>query len=161
MGLDMYLRAKRYVSNFDFRPDDKELNQKIRESLGLNHLNDSDGLEVSVTVGYWRKANQVHQWFVDNVQRGEDDCKSYWLDINDLMKLLNVCKDVMDDFHKTGGVSAHALLPREQGFFFGSEEYDEYYFDDVSKTINIIENLLSEVDEKGYFPGDLYYSSSW
>ena len=25
-------------------------------------------------VGYWRKANQIHNWFVENVQDGEDDC---------------------------------------------------------------------------------------
>ena len=28
-------------------------------------------------VGYWRKANQIHKWFVDNVQDGVDDCGEY------------------------------------------------------------------------------------
>lgn len=162
MGLDMYLEKRTYVKNWDYMGPEERHNVVVtRNGEQVSHIKPERVSCVIEQVGYWRKANQIHRWFVENIQEGKDDCKSYWLDINDLMKLLNVCKDVMDDFHKTGGVSAHALLPREQGFFFGSEEYDEYYFGDVSKTINIIENLLSEVDEKGYFPGDLYYSSSW
>lgn len=26
-------------------------------------------------IGYWRKANHIHKWFVDCVQDGEDDCE--------------------------------------------------------------------------------------
>jgi|1186.fasta_scaffold611083_1 hypothetical protein len=29
--------------------------------------------------GYWRKANPVHRWFVENVQHGEDDCRKYYV----------------------------------------------------------------------------------
>lgn len=43
------------------------------------------------SVGYWRKANQIHKWFVDNVQDGNDDCKSYYVSTEDLEKLLNIC----------------------------------------------------------------------
>jgi len=151
MGLDMYLRAKRYVSNFDFRPDDKELNQKIRESLGLNHLNDSDGLEVSVTVGYWRKANQVHQWFVDNVQAGEDDCKSYWVQKSKMKELLDLCKEVLETKNAD-------LLPPQSGFFFGSTEVDEWYWEDIQHTIRLIESVLNDESLKEY---DFEYQSSW
>ena len=151
MGLDMYLRAKRYVSNFDFRPDDKELNQKIRESLGLNHLNDSDGLEVSVTVGYWRKANQVHQWFVDNVQRGEDDCKSYWVQKSKMKELLDLCKEVLETKNAD-------LLPPQSGFFFGSTEVDEFYWSDIEHTIKTLESVLNDESLKEY---DFEYQSSW
>ena len=151
MGLDMYLRAKRYVSNFDFRPDDKELNQKIRESLGLNHLNDSNGLEVSVTVGYWRKANQVHQWFVDNVQAGEDDCKSYWVQKSKMKELLDLCKEVLETKNAD-------LLPPQSGFFFGSTEVDEWYWEDIQHTIRLIESVLNDESLKEY---DFEYQSSW
>ena len=151
MGLDMYLRAKRYVSNFDFRPDDKELNQKIRESLGLNHLNDSDGLEVSVTVGYWRKANQVHQWFVDNVQAGEDDCKSYWVQKSKMKELLDLCKEVLETKNAD-------LLPPQSGFFFGSTEVDEFYWSDIEHTIKTLESVLNDESLKEY---DFEYQSSW
>ena len=40
-------------------------------------------------MGYWRKANAVHNWFVDNVQDGNDGCKHYWVSKEDLQKLLD------------------------------------------------------------------------
>ena len=35
------------------------------------------------------------------------------------------------------------LLPTIQGFFFGSTEYDEYYYSDIDETIEILENVLN------------------
>lgn len=45
-------------------------------------------------VGYWRKANQIHNWFVENVQNGVDDCERYEVSEDDLQKLLTICKKV-------------------------------------------------------------------
>ena len=45
-------------------------------------------------VGYWRKANQIHNWFVNNVQNGVDDCGRYEVTKDDLQKLLTICKKV-------------------------------------------------------------------
>ncbi len=36
--------------------------------------------------GYWRKANGIHAWFVQNVQEGEDDCKEYYVSQSKLEK---------------------------------------------------------------------------
>jgi hypothetical protein len=48
-------------------------------------------------VGYWRKANQIHNWFVENIQDGIDDC-DYHREVTeeDLEELLDVCKRVLD-----------------------------------------------------------------
>jgi hypothetical protein len=43
--------------------------------------------EVIEEVMYWRKANQIHKWFVDNVQDGVDDCKEYWVSEEKLQEL--------------------------------------------------------------------------
>ena len=76
MGLDMYLKARKFVSNWDFRPEDKPINQSIREAMGLGHRDDEDSdVYVTIGVGYWRKANQIHKWFVDNCQNGRDECQ--------------------------------------------------------------------------------------
>jgi hypothetical protein len=56
---------------------------------------------------------------------------------------------------------ADELLPSADGFFFGSTNYDEWYFKDLTNTIEIIETLLSERNEGGYLDGDIYYHSSW
>ena len=105
-------------------------------------------------VGYWRKANQIHQWFVDNVQDGEDDCDYH----NEVTKecledLLCICQQVLDNHDL-----AYELLPTQSGFFFGGTEYDEYYFDDIKDTIEIIKNVLETTD---FDKEMIYYVSSW
>ncbi len=111
-------------------------------------------------VAYWRKANQIHNWFVQNVQDGVDDCKEYYVGIDDVMNLLDACKQVKDDNSK-----AEELLPSASGFFFGNVEYDEWYFNDIDYTIEVLEGLLKETyktkDGKEYFTGEIYYQSSW
>ena len=36
---------------------------------------------------YWRKANQIHGWFVKNVQNNNDDCGLYEVSIDQIKKL--------------------------------------------------------------------------
>ena len=74
-------------------------------------------------VAYWRKANAIHKWFVDNVQSGKDDCDSYEVSREQLVKLLGDCEQV-----KAHNELAEELLPTQSGFFFGSIEYDKWYF---------------------------------
>jgi len=55
----------------------------------------------------------------------------------------------------------HALasehLPTTSGFFFGSTEYDEWYFQDLQSTVEIIDNALSKIGDEWTFS----YQSSW
>ena len=46
----------------------------------------------------------------------------------------------------------------ESGFFFGGTEYDEYYFEDIKDTIEIIKNVLETTD---FDKEMIYYVSSW
>ena len=71
-------------------------------------------------VGYWRKANQIHYWFVSNVQDDEDDCGYYEVSKEQLTRLLEECQKVKED-----PKSARIHLPTSHGFFFGGKEYDE------------------------------------
>ena len=153
MGLDMYLKARKFVSNWDFREEDKPVNQAIREAVGLGHRDDEDAtVEISIGVGYWRKANQIHKWFVDNVQDGRDDCGTYYVDRDKLRELRDVCREVLADHSK-----AKTLLPTRDGFFFGGTDYDEYYYDALTYTADQIDKLL---DPK-YDHFDFEYHSSW
>ena len=92
MGLDMYLTAKK-----DFYPDfgdDKEKNRKAFSKLlsgaGIT-VNEIDSefptADVSFKVGYWRKANAIHAWFVKHCQAGVDDCNSHSVSRENLIKL--------------------------------------------------------------------------
>jgi hypothetical protein len=50
------------------------------------------------------------------------------------------------------------LLPPESGFFFGSTEIDEWYWNDIEHTIKMLEGLLNDEALKEY---DFEYQSSW
>jgi len=147
MGLDMYLTAKRYI--YDFDDDGKALREKLEDFK----VNGMEVKELSYRAGYWRKANAIHQWFVDNVQDDVDNCGEYLVTIEQLEELLELVNEVLRNRDK-----ADELLPTCNGFFFGNVSYDEGYFDDLLQTKAIIENVLSIDDLPKY---DLYYSSSW
>lgn len=152
MGLDMYLYKKNYIWSGDWiKPEHK---QEVIVKKG-NDVDDKIKPErvryVVEEVGYWRKANQIHQWFVENVQQGEDDCGSYYVSREQLEELLGICKKIKED-----NSLAEQLLPTQSGFFFGGTEYTEWYFQDIDNTIEIVEECLSD-DSADTFE----YHSSW
>lgn len=161
MGLDMYLTKKTYVGNQYRKPEEMIVvimptNQEnavfpIKQPIKNERIS-----EISERVGYWRKANQIHKWFTDNVQKGDDDCGEYEVTWEELMKLLSDCKKVIDNKEL-----AKEILPAQSGFFFGGTEYGEYYFQQINDTIKIIEDLIAEKGDAEYLSGSLYYSSSW
>jgi hypothetical protein len=168
MGLDQYLEARKYVSKFDY--SDGFDNKKIREEYanlsqsapaGFDKNADFGGIQVSFPIGYWRKANAIHGWFVENVQGGVDNCQSYYVSREQLVQLAEDCDAVL----KVSAVSMEnaaataGLLP-VQGFFFGSYEMDEWYIDDLKRTVEIVNNALSLFPEDNY-DWSFYYSSSW
>lgn len=154
MGLDMYLHKRIYVgADYDHRKVTGNI-EVFSDGKPIK-VNFKRVSEITEKVGYWRKANAIHKWFVDNIQEGKDDCGDYYVSEDDLQKLLSVCKTVWEN--KT---LAAELLPPKSGFFFGGTEIDEYYFQDIKDTIEIIESILSE-KEGEYINGDIYYHSSW
>ena len=155
MGLDMYLYRKTYIKSGDYyNPEERE---QIKMTRGGNEVDTSKVKYIVEEVGYWRKANHIHKWFVDNVQKGEDNCGEYYVKEDQLANLLETCKEVLKDKDK-----ASELLPTASGFFFGGVDYDEYYFGDIQDTVNIIESLFEpDLDGGSYLKGDIYYSSSW
>ena len=137
-------------------------------------------------VGYWRKANEIHNWFVENVQDGEDDC-CYHNEVTKetLEELLDICQTVLNSCELiTGKVEngysfdengnrvynyidgtvvkdpsvAQELLPTQSGFFFGGTSYDEWYVADIKDTIDIITKVLKTTD---FDKEMIYYVSSW
>lgn len=147
MGLDMYLNARRHL----WSANDEVVNNLSKQfpELGESKIN-----QVVAEVGYWRKANAIHKWFVDNVQKGTDDCGTYEVSTDKLKELLAIINEILSDSSK-----ANSLLPTTNGFFFGTTDYDEYYYEDLKYTKTLIEKLLSNEEmSKGWY---LEYSSSW
>ena len=161
----MYLSARKYVNKIDWsildRSEELDYDKatipqwtNIVEASGLSHVankNDIYGVNVSVNCAYWRKVNAVHKWFVDNVQNGEDDCGEYYVSHDKLKELLTTARQAL--FHK----DPKELMP-QAGFFFGSYDIDEYYWDGIKLTIKQLSKLteLPDFNELSF-----YYQSSW
>jgi hypothetical protein len=108
--------------------------------------------EITENVVYWRKANAIHKWFVDNCQDGIDECQDTYVEKESLEELLDLCKQVKKD-----NKLAPTLLPATSGSFFGGTDYDEWYFDAINHTIKAISALLAEDISQA----SIYYHSSW
>lgn len=115
--------------------------------------------DFSQEIAYWRKANAIHNWFVSNVQNGEDDCGYYEVSKDKLEELMQLCITVgVSDSITGNNYSAMKDLPTTNGFFFGSTDYDEYYYDTLKRTGKMLKEVLETFD----FENDkLYYTSSW
>lgn len=154
MGLDMYLSAKKYMSKY-FDPADSEKIASINELFGIEGNEDGDygAQEVIFRVAYWRKANAIHQWFVNHVQNGQDDCEEYHVTRDQLKSLMELCQQIVAEPKK-----GKTLLPTASGFFFGGTDYDDWYIQDVNHTAERLDKLLNE---PAFAKCDFYYQSSW
>jgi hypothetical protein len=152
MGLDMFLNTRRFLWIFnDETGQDAEIGKAI--SAVIPEAGNMRPTTVEFEAIYWRKANAIHKWFVDNVQDGQDDCRSYYVSRDKLRNLLEVCETVLKDNSR-----AEELLPSQSGFFFGGTDYDERYFKDLQHTRDKIDELLSKPDFDKF---DFQYQSSW
>jgi len=151
MGLDMYLEKRTDVRLWNFQKEEDQFEVIVKKG-GVTYpkINPKNITTVVEEAGYWRKANAIHRWFVENVQDGKDDCGEYFVPPSSLEELLELCEKV-----KLNPEQADELLPTSSGFFFGGDEYDEWYFDKIDYTIEVLKEALADEDSS------YYYSSSW
>ena len=151
--------------------------------MGLDMYLSGKNSDGSTTeVAYWRKANAIHRWFVNNVQDGIDECQETIVTRNQLFTLLQICQKIQNEVTMVPGLVkngsrsigggywedilydgeivnnpevCHQLLPVQSGFFFGNTDYDEHYMNHIQETIEQIEKVL-ELEFK-----EFVYSSSW
>ena len=116
--------------------------------MGLDmYIENGQGAELI----YWRKANMVHSWFERNV--GEvKNLEKLKITKEHLEKLKKDCLTVIEDPEK-----AKKLLPTRDGFFFGSCDYDEWYFNDLKYTVEKINELFNS----SYELDEMYYVAWW
>lgn len=151
MGLDQFLHRHIYVRNWKWMPREELHTITVRQ--GGKIRKDIDPKKISTVVEHvcsWRKANAIHKWFVDNVQDGVDDCKEYYVSRAKLKELLDIVNQVIKKPEL-----GDKLLPCTDGFFFGSQEYDAWYMEDIKQTKEVLEEALKNET------GEFYYSSSW
>lgn len=123
--------------------------------------------------GYWRKANQIHTWFVKNIQDNNDDCGTYEVTKEKLEELLGIVNEILTVPNENSDLigqynniisptfdraKAEKLLPTASGFFFGDTAYNEGYYYDLKLTRDILEKTLKETD---FDKQIVFYHSSW
>lgn len=135
-------------------------------------------------VAYWRKANAIHKFFVDQVAGGVDECQRIDVSKSQLEELLNRAKkikaasklidgEVNNGYHFVDGKEvpivgkgkiiedasvAQELLPTTSGFFFGSTDYDQWYLENIEETIWQITMILETTDFNNEY---VFYKASW
>lgn len=161
MGLDMYLycNSKKVCQEVNDQEDEWEGKFQTPRGIAI----------------YWRKANAIHNWFVANVQHGNDDCGIYEVCVDDLVKLHDLCQVVLESTelvdakiengktYKDGEwvpsyvkgqkledpTVAMELLPTVGGFFFGGTDYDQWYWWDIQYTERKLAKLLDCLEPSG------------
>lgn len=145
MGLDMYLTKKVYVGA-------EHEHNKVTGVINLK----TNGVDIDVDfkkvtsiderVGYWRKANQIHAFFVKQCQGGVDECQLTYVPHEKLEELRDLCLLAV----KTKDAD---ILAPASGFFFGGTEIDDYYWRELKETAKMLKNIDPN--------GEYYYQSSW
>ena len=147
MGLDItFYKAKRSKDN-----ETKERLEEIRKELATEYLKSIDERNSKLIneledekekinpwneVAYFRKVNFLIPFF-----GYEENCSNIEIDKYQVEDLIEACKEVLANHDK-----ASFLLPTQTGFFFGSTDYDDWYFDDVQNVKEKFEEVLADFD---------------
>lgn len=138
------------------------------------------------TVASLEKANQIHAWFVNNIQNGVDNNSYYFVTEDDFLELREICEEVFELnpynldkdsyllYYSANGLiekgiitkeqyakletELNKILPTKEGFFFGPIDYAVSYFLNVKNTLEMLTKILDNAD----FENEVYlYHSSW
>jgi hypothetical protein len=116
-------------------------------------------------IGYFRKVNFLMEFF-----HYEGNCEHKEISKDELEELRNACieigrmkpckveyvkatsqwdKDrVVNVYSEADQKRCSELLPTQSGFFFGSTDYDEWYFRDVKEVLAWVDGVLDNLGDK-------------
>jgi hypothetical protein len=120
MGLDMYLSKKHYVKNWEHMKPEEQFAVSVQQGgKRVEAIQPERVSDVVEEIAYWRKANQIHQWFVEHVQGGEDDCREYSVSREQLQELLDTVSTVLQSTQLAPGKvrNGYKMTPTSDGKF--------------------------------------------
>lgn len=164
MGLDMYFYARKSTYKSFSKWDEPNSANEVNYPEDLKTFSDyiydrnfkSVQTVISYQIGYFRKFNALHSYIVKTFANGIDNCQDIILYKEDVEQIKKVLDDVLNAHQHAE--KAKEILPTQSGFFFGSTDYDEFYFDDVKDAAGLMQNLLDNFDFENY---QLIYVASW
>lgn len=160
MGLDMYLEVRKFVPAKNYKVVDgdytSEFHQEYVDILEASKMKslaavDSVGLSITETAIYWRKVNSIHNWFIEKVAKGVDECQPIYVSREQLELLLETVTEAIDTKNAE-------LLPPASGFFFGSTDVDEWYWNDLKYTKTELKTILRKTEDEDI---SFIYQASW
>jgi hypothetical protein len=158
MGLDMFLlrtnRTNHTIEELEAIDNDTITPEKAEAApfLPLRKYKYLEGAYgIFHEMAYWRKFNALHNWFVERLQSGIDECQLSEIDEDTLVSLIDELKAA------SRGEFVEDLEP-VSGFFFGSTEKDQYYYECINDALHLFGDVFNNFDFKKC---RLFYRASW
>lgn len=151
------------ISCEDFDKLDKDEQEKIRKDIQEWYDKEPTYADNGISdIGYFRKVNFLMEFFAYT-----GNCEFKEISKEELEDLKERCKEIssikpskivherMKDGSKTERTvyseediqKCEELLPTQSGFFYGSTEYDEWYFRDVDEVYKWVLGVLDELKD--------------
>lgn len=169
MGLDMYLTR----STRGYRKADGTISHNM-EDYKSDKFGRGNVVNESVEVAYWRKANMIHRWFVNNVCHGEDDCREYDVSLENIKELLGICENILklvkgvkmavpknqkDDYLKQHPNGELTMTLQDTSYKFFNETPGIWWFELPENIKDKVADLLPTVS--GFFFGSTTYDGGY
>lgn len=128
----------------------------------------------TVEAAYWRKANMIHSWFVDNVCDGKDDCCEHDVALEDIKNLLGICKNILrivrgakmfvpedqkEDYLKQHPNGKLTMTLKNTSYKFFNESSEIWWFSLPKEIEDKVKDLLPTVS--GFFFGSTTYGGGY
>jgi len=145
MGLDMYLRGDKYISNWDTSQiDEHGMALEVKRP-------EIDGFEVTsynLDLGYWRKFAPLHHFIVKVFADGVDECQEIHLSADDLRRIAAALRDDnLPDNEDCGG------------FFFGNPEFWDADRAEAKEHAETFDKAAKWVESNSW--NSVTYQASW
>jgi len=145
MGLDMYLRGDKFISNWDTSQRDEDgMPLEVKRPV-------IDGFEVTsynLDLGYWRKFAPLHHFIVRVFADGEDNCQEIHLSADDLRRIAAALRD--DNLPDNDDCA---------GFFFGNPEFWDADRAEGEKHAETFDKAAKWVESNSW--NSVIYQASW
>lgn len=147
MGLDMYFYERHWLE-----PQKNKRGNLVKPSFSIPTQMYGKGRKrfehvsyITCKVGYFRKANAIHKYFLDRCGYSDsfDDVngRDLFPSVVDILELKEICLQLLGLTGKKFKEMAKELLPTAEGFFWGSLEYDRWYRRDLREFVKMVNKL--------------------
>jgi hypothetical protein len=119
-----------------------------QESGSADAEGDLSDEEYSMIEDVWtgRKENHIQRAIEQMKGQSAVNCGYLFLNREDIALLVESLRTVNENPDY-----ASAVLPTQNGFFFGGTQYDEWYFEDIKRELVDFEQILKDWDESAAY----------